>query len=300
MGPPIIGRSADGSQVVLRRFDGTIEVPTHVSDAWLRTAGRRVRTGAVVDLETTGLDLRSDPVIEVAVRLFRYDAQTGDVVQTGERYSALQDPGVPIPPRITELTGLTDDDVRGKKIDRERVAHLLSQANLVIAHNARFDRPRLDALVQGYGAEYTAAWACSATHLDWTAKGFPSAKLEILSMYHGFFVEAHRAEADVDALLHLLTHRDHKTGQRYLHELLVNARKEVVRVSAVGAPFDKKDLLRDRRYRWKREKGCWEKILPDDEVEAERAWLAEHVYDGGCRAREEKIPRSERFKSDED
>ncbi len=300
MRPPIIGKTADGRSVVLNRFEGSFAIPPHVDPAWLQASAQRLRTGVVVDVETTGLELRVDPVIEIALRLFTYDVRTGEVVQAGERYASFEDPGVPIPALITELTGIRDDDVRGQRIDRARVAQLLSGAALIVAHNARFDRPRLEALLEGVEPARKAVWACSATNIDWTRKGFPSGKLEILSLYHGFFVDAHRAAADVDALLHLLTLRDHKGGQPYLADLLADARKDSVRVSAIASPIETKDVLRERRYRWHRDKKVWERVVREDDLPAERAWLEKHVYEGRCLATETKIPREQRFLEEED
>ncbi len=49
-------------------------------------------------------------------------------------------PGIPIPEYITKLTGISDDIVRGQKIEEDAVAHYLQGVDLIIAHNAQFDR----------------------------------------------------------------------------------------------------------------------------------------------------------------
>jgi DNA polymerase III subunit epsilon len=61
------------------------------------------------------------------------------------RLSALEDPGRPIPPESTAIHGITDDMVKGQRFDDAAVASLLDGVALVIAHNATFDRPFLEA-----------------------------------------------------------------------------------------------------------------------------------------------------------
>ena len=73
---------------------------------------------------------------------------------------------------------------------------------------------------------------------------------------------------------------------RPLARLLESARKATIRIYATDAPFDKKDLLKARRYRWSNgeegRKKAWWRELSEDQVEAEYGWLAEQVY-GGAR-----------------
>ena len=54
---------------------------------------------AFVDVETTGLDHRSDEVVELAIVLFAYDRSTGRILDIIDNYTGLRDPGRPIPER---------------------------------------------------------------------------------------------------------------------------------------------------------------------------------------------------------
>jgi DNA polymerase-3 subunit epsilon len=77
-----------------------------------------------------------------------------------------------------------------------RVDSLLAGADLVIAHNAGFDRPFVEGLLpQAQGLN----WACSFADIDWTAAGHSSAKLSYLASALGWFYDAHRAEMDCHA-----------------------------------------------------------------------------------------------------
>ena len=97
-----IGMSEDGNRVELSRFDGDFALAPQPDDP------DHLRTGVVVDVEATGLDIESDTVIEFAGRPFQFDRLTGEVVEVGPVVSCLHDPGVPLSPEIVRLTGITD------------------------------------------------------------------------------------------------------------------------------------------------------------------------------------------------
>ena len=63
------------------------------------------------DLETTGLDLKNDRIIELA---FIKWTPTGDILERERRFN----PGMPIPPEATAVHGITDADVADEMIPR--------------------------------------------------------------------------------------------------------------------------------------------------------------------------------------
>jgi DNA polymerase-3 subunit epsilon len=92
----------------------------------------------VVDLETTGVGAGARIVEIGAVRL-----EGGEQVGT---LSRLVDPGIPMPPRISRLTGIRDRDLAGAGPLRPALAELLALArdSVFVAHNASFDVGILD------------------------------------------------------------------------------------------------------------------------------------------------------------
>ncbi|MFS4460498.1 3'-5' exonuclease [Bdellovibrio sp. HCB2-146] len=273
-----IGKSADGKTVTLQRLEGCpVQTPPYATLEWIHNNSDIVRMGVVLDVETTGLNQAEDNIIEIGLRQFIFNRNTGEVLTLANSYSSFQDPGRPLSKEISELTGITDEMVAGQNIDWNAVNAMLEQASVVIAHNARFDRPFIDRKSK---VSTEKIWACSLKQIDWSLKGFTSSKLELLNIYHGFFTDSHRAINDVDALLYLLSLPEDGSQKPYLAELLNNARRPMTQVIASSAPFESKDHLKGRGYSWDSINRFWAKIIFKDEVAAEMTWLEDCVYCG--------------------
>ncbi len=291
-----IGKSPDGSTVTLHRFrESLYQKAGDYSPEWEAANPGISRVGAVLDVETTGLHHDSSKVIEIGIRTFRFNRITGELLEPLERYSAFEDPGEPLDEEIKKLTGLTDDMLKGQSIDWSTVDRLLAGSVIVIAHNASFDRPFVD---KKSTVSREKIWGCSIKQLDWHSKGFTSQKLDVLSIFHGFFTDAHRALNDAEALLHLLSFADPATKKPYLAELLEAARRPTVHVSATYSPFESKDHLRRRSYRWDPQGKVWWKEIQKEDLDQEIRWLEETVYGGNFRGKTREITPTDHFKAD--
>lgn len=238
--------------------------------------GEMTRRAVFLDTETTGTDVLQDQVIELAMVAFDYDPASGAVhkVYEAEAFNRFRDPGRPIPPEATRVNNITDDMVAGQTISDEEVEAFLEGVGLVIAHSASFDRPMVEKtwpVFQGLN------WACSIEDLGWKERGFASNSLEYLVMKQGYFFEGHRAKIDCLAGIAVLA-ATLPTGEKVLAGLLDSARKARTLVRAVNSPFETKDILRARGYRWDAADRVWWTLTED--LEAEQAWLADHVYGG--------------------
>jgi DNA polymerase-3 subunit epsilon len=153
---------------------------------------------------------------------------------------------------------------------------MLEGADLVIAHNAGFDRPFVE---KRFARFAELAWACSFADIDWKAQGRGSAKLESLAQANGWFYDAHRAEMDCHALLAVLAQKLPDGVATGLARLLQAAQRSSFALQATNAPFEAKDKLKGRGYRWHAEQRVWHTRLPSEaELHAECAWLKENVY----------------------
>ena len=89
---------------------------------------------AVVDVETTGLDVETCRVIEVGIVRFEKG-------QVAERWGQLIQPGCPIPEKVTEITGIKGEMLEGKPTFRDLKWEIYGRLRdrIVVAYNADFD-----------------------------------------------------------------------------------------------------------------------------------------------------------------
>ena len=237
--------------------------------------GQATQRVIVLDTETTGLDSKSESIIELAMLSVLVDTVTGLPVGPVTIYESFEDPGKPIPPQITEITGIDDSMVKGQRIDDAAVNALVQAADWVVAHNAGFDRPFVEARLPVFASK---SWNCSFMGIDWKKEGSGSAKLEFLASERGWFYDAHRAQVDCHALLQVLA-SPLADGQTGLSRLLSGLGQTRYKLRATGAPFESKDKLKARGYRWDGEGRVWWCSLgSDDLLDAECDWLREEVY----------------------
>lgn len=239
----------------------------------------------ILDTETTGTDTKVDKVVELGALVFDFDPETGAMLQLTGAYEGLADPGMPIQAEASRVSGITDEMVRGHRLDDDRVAELLGTTDLVIAHNAGFDRKIMEACMPRFTDK---AWACSQQGLAWAEEGIGGQKLDYIAYRYGFFYEGHRAVADCMALLEILRRPLPTSGEPALVSLLRKAGQQTQVVYAQGAPFDKKDVMKARGYRWTENAQisggkAWGYTLnnvSEMEIFDEIDWLRANVYNG--------------------
>lgn len=250
-------------------------------------------TGLFVDTETTGLDTRADKIISLALVPFVFDAD-GVIYDAGKGLSYLEDPGAPLAPEIVEITGLTNEQLAGQRIDDAAVEAMVADAAIVISHHAKFDRRMLERRSTCFRAK---AWACSYNDVPWQqAFGTRAGRLEILlsdtlSQFHA----AHRAVDDCHVGVHLLANAV-RDGQTALSHLLASARRLTYRVWAIDSLFQKKDRLAAEGFRWSPKppegRGSWYKDVHSTEVDA-TVMFARDI--GGARPEVQKVGAKDRY-----
>jgi DNA polymerase-3 subunit epsilon len=206
--------------------------------------------------------------------------------------SGLIDPGHPLTTEIAELTGLTDQDLGGRSIDKGQVAEMLASCDGVVAYNAAFDRPFIEKMIDRH---VPVQWGCAMADVPWRKLGFEPGPQGYALMQAGYYMpRAHRAKDDVLALVELLDHVC-KDGETVMTKTLAAMEAPAWRFEAKGAPYGYKDDLREQRYRWAwgRLHNLWAKHVRAEAYQAELDWYVRTI---GQQPAIVPLPASERYR----
>jgi DNA polymerase-3 subunit epsilon len=257
--------------------------------------GVEVKLALFVDVETTGLDHTKNEIIELAMVPFTYGPD-GRIYEVREPFQRFHQPKAPISAEIIKLTGITNEMVAGHMIDPAEVAAFVADAILVIAHNANFDRRFLERLCNEFALK---PWACSQSQVDWAGEGIEGTRLPYLVAGAGYFYDKHRAVNDCLAAIELLATPLPVTGTLGMHRLLESARQPTWRIWAENSPFELKDVLKARGYKWNGDgtpfPKAWYVDVEDGDRAAELEFLQREIYQREIGLRTRRIDAFNRF-----
>jgi DNA polymerase III epsilon subunit family exonuclease len=192
-------RVAAEAEMSVGRLTVVVMADVAVPVPGIRSAPLAALDFTVVDVETTGWAPGDAGITEIgAVRVHR-----GRVVA---EFGSLVNPGTPVPPAITELTGISDQML----VSAPPVAAVLpglltfAQGSVLAAHNAPFDLRFLTAACAGMGRDWPGFEVLDtvrlARHLMATPQEVPDRKLATLASFFGTPVRpSHRALDDARA-----------------------------------------------------------------------------------------------------
>ena len=106
-------------------------------------------TFVVYDIETTGFSQEYDRIIEIAAHKVR-----GGIIV--DEFEVFVNPEMPIPAKITELTSITDEDVKNAETIDKVIPKFMEFAkdSILVAHNAKFDVGMVYANIKRLGMNY--------------------------------------------------------------------------------------------------------------------------------------------------
>jgi len=164
----------------------------------------------VFDTETTGLPLHAHAPLEAQPHIIEFAAIVLEDGEPAGDGTLLIHPGMNISPEITRITGLKDEDLKGKPNFREslpRIRQAFRHCDQVIAHNLRFDKMMLFFELARIGCE----------DFDWPT--IETCTVETYQELFGFYpkltylyqekigiplIQTHRAMDDVKALVQIV------------------------------------------------------------------------------------------------
>lgn len=155
----------------------------------------------VFDFETTGLDSDSDQIIEIgAIKL------NGNV--EGEQFSVLIDPGMELSEEVCNITGITNDMLKGQPKISDVLDDFLEfiKGSVLVAHNAEFDMAFLRNACRRQGVQLQWPSFCTLKMARQLLPELGSKNLDSLAEHYGLTFEArHRSIGDckvTGAVLH--------------------------------------------------------------------------------------------------
>ena len=251
----------------------------HLPEKYNDPSGGEIKKGIVLDVEATGLSIGHDDVIQLALLPFDYEVSSGKIlnIQKEDAFDGLREPRIPISKEASLVTGITNEMVINKKIDSKEVEKIINSSDLIVAHNASYDRPMVE---QHWDCFKNISWACTFKSIDWLEEGFSSAKLELLGMNYGWFYDGHDAFNDCEACLALLSEKLPKKDKTVFSVLREYAASASFLIKAIDAPYSKRNILRRRGYKWRpadllNGKVWWTET---NDYEEEVKWLNEEIY----------------------
>ena len=163
------------------------------------------------DIETTGLSPLRDKITEIgAVKVVN-----GEITDT---FSTFANPGIPIPAKITQLTGITDDMVKDAPSQSEAVSAFLEFAgdNVLVAHNAPFDTSFIRRACENMNREYDYASIDTVAIARAILPDIKNVKLDTVANYLrlGSF-NHHRATDDAEILAKIFISLCSRLGEDY-------------------------------------------------------------------------------------
>jgi DNA polymerase III alpha subunit (gram-positive type) len=220
-----------------------------------------------IDLETTGLDLQNDRIIEIGAVLW----DTTRKAPLSVFSTLIKHEGLIISREITELTGITIEDVTEfgypLPVVAPRLYALAQKADAIVAHNGHaFDKPMLvnglNAIGQDYRhiAEMFHVKQLIDTKVDLPyPKGKGSGSLGVIAMQHRFLNPfAHRALFDVMTMLEVASNYETSAIMELAKSPLVEL---IAKVS-----YDDRNLARTNGFYWQPESKQWTRNVKQSQI----------------------------------
>ncbi|MBQ9703487.1 MAG: PolC-type DNA polymerase III, partial [Clostridia bacterium] len=154
----------------------------------------------VFDIETTGLSNIKDKIKEIGAVIIK----DGEVVDT---YNTFVNPEMPIPEKIVELTGITDEMVKDARTIKDVLPEFFRFAGdrILVAHNASFDTGFIRRACESCGMEFNYSYLDTVALSKYVNPELKRHKLDVLAEHYGLGdFNHHRACDDAEMLARIL------------------------------------------------------------------------------------------------
>ncbi len=145
----------------------------------------------VFDIETTGLDKKSCGITEIgAIKI-----EGGKII---DHFSTFINPQMPIPQKISELTGITDDMVKNAPLKDEAIPKFLEfcKGSVLVAHNANFDTGFIKIACENLKLPFEFGYLDTLMLARCLFTDLPNHRLNTLSKHLNIVLENHHRAVD--------------------------------------------------------------------------------------------------------
>lgn len=222
---------------------------------------RTYETMVVLDTETSGLRFDADEIIELSAVTVQMRGGAPQITGEYDKLIRLSQ-GRRLDPRITQLTGITEEELEAEGIDkgeacRDFAALLGCGRTLIVAYNAHFDLSFLYYFLSRDGNPeiLRAPDVLDALSVYKDRRSYPHKLRDAIEAYdlHGKVVNSHRAIDDVKATVEVLKAMDCECCdlERYVNLFGYNPKygvqgKRIRSVDYVPQPYDAPKKLYER------------------------------------------------------
>jgi DNA polymerase-3 subunit epsilon len=227
----------------------------------------------VVDTETTSLSPSEGKLIEIAVAV--YDVDHGGVLEIFASLVREAAPPANAAESVNRISiGLLEQAPMIEYV-QQQIRCLAPNAEIVVAHNAAFDRAWVKDV---FPSLYAKRWICTMHDVPWQCKPELDTRISLVQLLlaHGLGVaHAHRAAVDVESITRLFNRVAETAPMTGINVrgLLLSALSKKARLISL-APFDEKDKVRACGFTWNPEKRVWQKTVFADKAAQAAASLA--------------------------
>lgn len=167
---------------------------------------------AIIDIEATGGSPKRDKIIEIAI--YKFDGE-----KIVDSFTSLLNPGIPIPPFITQLTGISAAMVKNAPRFHEVAKEIveITEGAIFVAHNVQFDYAYIKAEFRNLAYDFRRKKVCTLQLTKTILPGLPSYSLGSLCQQFELNIEnRHRAAGDARATVELFKLLLEKDEESYI------------------------------------------------------------------------------------
>lgn len=154
-----------------------------------------------LDLETTGLDPKKNKIIEIGA----VHVKDNNII---EEYQTMINPGWKLPEKVTELTGITDEELTGAPAIEDKIGEFLDFVGdrVILGHSILFDYSFLKRAAVNHKLSFEADAIDTLKISRKYLSELPSRNLHAICLYYGIDHKEHRALEDARATHKLYLH----------------------------------------------------------------------------------------------